>query len=443
MSSGSQHSTAVAVARPRRAVIDDAWRRIGPGVDVLSSPDGGPLRRTVKRILDPLVFRLRINPHLSAPILDAGAAHQVDEMIAGHTTDLLATAQWFTHLKKKRRQLRITTGNAQEMYFPVCFELAVTRGLPPPDADVEAILLDLHSGKDRTATAELDRYLADRAVVQKLSSQLDQSWYDVRAGTTITGPFMAGLSTILADAGDHRARSARQRVWAALVADETPYNFGARLRDHGVHVPWSIIAIGLGSSAPQQPPLVDGGTPGNRPFDRTVSERVRATLRRSLDHAELPDIPFLCDEEVDRACAPWGLLGEDRQATMIVGIEVGVDLAPLDEKHTSRYALTSQIQARLRKEAYVLHARRALAGGEALHPRQQQVVDDLREFVRPYLNRFWARLHGRDVWQESCGDVDDVRGLLDGIARSTSLDQRTRIKSMLETLPMALADVAP
>jgi hypothetical protein len=44
----------------------------------------------------------------------------------------------------------------------------------------------------------------------------------------------------------------------------------------------------------------------------------------------------------------------------------------------------------------------------------------------------WARLHGRDVWQEPCDDVDDVRALLEGVARSVSLDHRQRIKAMLE-----------
>ena len=70
MSTEPQLVTAVAAAQPRRAVIDQAWRAIGPGVEVLSSSDGGPLRRTVKRILDPLVLRLRANPQYSAPVLD-------------------------------------------------------------------------------------------------------------------------------------------------------------------------------------------------------------------------------------------------------------------------------------------------------------------------------------------------------------------------------------
>ena len=62
--------------------------------------------------------------------------------------------------------------------------------------------------------------------------------------------------------------------------------------------------------------------------------------------------------------------------------------------------MATQIQARLRKEAYVLHARRYLAEDGPMHPRQQQVIDDLAAFARPYLSRLWARLHGRDVWQE-------------------------------------------
>ena len=80
----------------------------------------------------------------------------------------------------------------------------------------------------------------------------------------------------------------------------------------------------------------------------------------------------------------------------------------------------------------MLHARRYLADGGPIHPRQQQVIDDLAAFARPYLSRLWARLHGRDVWQEPCDDVDDVRALLEGVARSVSLDHRQRIKSMLE-----------
>jgi hypothetical protein len=320
------------------------------------------------------------------------------------------------------------------LYFPVCFELAVTKG-PPAEQDhetAERALRDIHSDRDRTAIEVLNQFVSDEKVISALSNQLAYSWRDVQAGTEITEPFMVGLTTVLSVATGHTATQARKRVWQALIADATPYNLGARAHIAGAELPWSIAALGLSSTEPQPPPAIADGSDGDRPLNRTVVDRVRATLRRALDRDELPDIPMLCAEEVDRACAPWGLLSEDKQATFVAGIEMAVDLAPLNEAAVPRYELAGQVQARLRKEAYVLHARRYLVAGQALHPRQQQVVDDLAAFARPYLSRLWARLHGRDVWQEPCDDADDVRALLEGVARSVSLDHRQRIKSMLE-----------
>ncbi len=421
-------------AQPRRAVIDRAWRALGPGVEVFSGDDGGPLRRTVKRIIDPLVLRLRSNTHYSAPVLAPEVAAELHEQMMRSGPELRAAAAWFAELKQQRRRLRITTGNAQELYFPVCFELAVTRGAPASDrAQVAAeVLADLHQGRDRTATEVLNDYVADPQVVDRLHRQLERSWNDVVASEAITGPFFAGLATVLGPADSHRAEAARQRVWSALVGDATPYNLGAGARRPHIRLPWSIVDIGLSSAVPQRSPAVTGQANGDRPLDRSVVDRVRSTLRRALDRDELPDIPLLCAEEVDRACAPWGLLAEDKQAGLLTGIEVAADLHPLDATRTGRYQLSARIQARLVKEAYVLHARRYLAAGTVVHPHQRQVVDELAAFCRPYLSRLWARLHGRDVWQEPCGDVDEVRSLLEGVARSVSLDHRQRIKAMLE-----------
>ncbi len=434
MSAGFEVATAIAVSQPRRAVIDRAWRAIGPGVEVLSGDDGGPLRRTVKRIIDPLVLRLRANTQYSAPFVDADTALAMHDVIVGQDAQLRAAAAWFELLKRERRRLRITTGNAQELYFPVCFELAVTKGAPAQqhDRSAEAVLLEIHADRDRTGIEALNQYVADPQVVAALSDQLGKSWSDVRAGPAITGPFLAGLTTVLGPADGHSAAVARQRVWSALIADATPYNLGAKAHSAAAELPWSITEIGLSSVEPQQPPAVLAGPDGDRPLNRSVVDRVRATLRRVMDRDELPDIPLLCSEEVDRSCAPWGLMAEDRQATLIAGIEIAVDLAPLAESAATRYELAGQIQARLRKEAYVLHARRYLADGGTMHPRQQQVIDDLAAFARPYLSRLWARLHGRDVWQEPCDDVDEVRSLVEGVARSVSLDNRQRIKAMLE-----------
>lgn len=434
MSTDTDAVAVVTVHRPRRAVIDAAWRAIGPGVELLSGTDGGPLRRTVKRIIDPLVLRLRQHPQFSAPVVSVEVAAAMHELIVGSAPVLRAAADWFALLKAERRRARITTGNAQELYFPVCFELAVTAGAPGADgAEVAARMLgEVHGDRDRTAVEVLNRYIDDPQVVAALSRQLVRSWGDVRDDGAITGPFLHGLATVLGPADSHRAAAARQRVWSALIADATPHNLGARARVDVTALPWSIVAVGLSSTAPQAPPPVAGAPEGDRPLDRAVLDRVRSTLRRALDRDELPEVPLLCAEEVDRACAPWGLLGEDRQATLVAGIEVASALAPLQDSARPGYELAAQIQARLRKEAYVLHARRCLAGDGPLHPRQRQVVDELAAFSRPYLNRLWARLHGRDVWQEPCTDVDDVRGLLEGVARSVSLDHRQRIKAMLE-----------
>lgn len=432
MTTGAAADTAIAVTRPRQAVIDGAWRAIGPGVEVLSGDDGGPLRRTVKRIIDPLVLRLRSNPQFSAPFVDAAVASAMHEVIVGNGSQLRTAAAWFEVLKRERRRLRITTGNAQELYFPVCFELAVTRGVPSGDGhEATAVLRGVHADRDRSAIEVLNQFVADNLVIAQLSEQLRHSWRDVRAGSEITGPFLSGLTTVLGPADSHRGTVARQRVWSALIADATPYNLGAKAHDAMAELPWSIVELGLSSVEPQQPPTIVDGMSTGRPLNRSVVDRVRATLRRALDRDELPDVPRLCAEEVDRSCAPWGLLSEDNQAALIAGIEVGVDLAPLTDV-VPRHQLASLIQARLRKEAYVLHARRYLVEGGPIHPRQQQVIDDLSAFARPYLSRLWARLHGRDVWQEPCDHVDDVRSLLEGVARSVSLDHRQLIKAMLQ-----------
>ncbi|BAX99537.1 hypothetical protein MSTE_04243 [Mycobacteroides stephanolepidis] len=433
-SATSEAAVAVQSAVPRRAVIDRAWRAIGSGVEVLSADDGGPLRRTVKRILDPLVLRLRSNAAFSAPVLGPDVAAAMHALIVGHGPQLLATADWFVMLKSERRRQRITTGNAQELYFPVCFELAVTKGVPQV-ADrhtATEVLHDLHRDRDRTAIEVLNRHVEDPDVVARLARLRDRSWRDVRPDDSITGPFFTGLTTVLGAADSHREMSARQRVWTALIADATPYNLGASAHGDAAALPWSIVDIGLSSTEPQRPPAIDGDREGDRPMDRSVVDRVRATLRRALDREELPDVPLLCAEEVDRACAPWGLLSEDKQAALLAGVEVATDLRPLGDSVATRYELSGRVQARLAKEAYVMHARRYLAAGDAIHPRQRQVIDDLAAFARPYLSRLWARLHGRDVWQESCGDVDDLRSLLEGVARSVSLDHRQRIKAMLE-----------
>ncbi|OOK75815.1 hypothetical protein BZL30_3583 [Mycobacterium kansasii] len=67
----------------------------------------------------------------------------MSDLIVGCGPELRCTAAWFEVLKLERRRLRIRSGNAQELYFPVCFELAVTKGPPAPD-DRETAAAVLH-----------------------------------------------------------------------------------------------------------------------------------------------------------------------------------------------------------------------------------------------------------------------------------------------------------
>ena len=173
MNVGSDVAAGVAVGHPRRAVIEQAWRAIGPGVDVLSSEDGGPLSRTVKRIIDPLVLRLRANPQYSLPVVNPETAAAIHDLIVGNGPELCAAAAWFETLKLERRRLRIRTGNAQELYFPVCFELAVTKGAPVPHdhQTAAAVLQDIHQGRDRTAIEASQQHVARPDVVAVLADQ--------------------------------------------------------------------------------------------------------------------------------------------------------------------------------------------------------------------------------------------------------------------------------
>jgi hypothetical protein len=231
--------------QPRRVVIDRAWRAIGPGLETLSADDGAPLSRTVKRIVDPLVLRLRANNRYSAPVVPEDVAAEIHEAIVSQGATLRATAMWFDLLKRERRRLRITQGNAQELYFPAAYELAVTKGAPAARDGAEHLLRAIHSERDRTATEVLDRHLSDPDVVTELTAQLSRSWRDVRAGGGINGPFLAGLDMVLGAAEGHNATVARQRVWSALVADATPYNLGAAAHTDCTRLPWSLVDLGL------------------------------------------------------------------------------------------------------------------------------------------------------------------------------------------------------
>ncbi|WIX91377.1 hypothetical protein [Amycolatopsis sp. DG1A-15b] len=56
---------------------------------------------------------------------------------------------------------------------------------------------------------------------------------------------------------------------------------------------------------------------------------------------------------------------------------------------------------------------------------------ELREFAKQFLGRLWIRLHGFDVRGDLPAGAGDVRDLVTGVVRSTSLDLRTKVRRAL------------
>ncbi len=159
-------------------VLDEVWRGL-EGVQALSGPQGGPLRRTVKLILDPLVIRPVQYPSCAGAILSADGAALLAGRINAHAEALRATADWFTLLKRVRRELRITEGNAQDLYFQRCFELAATSGRPDAQRDrlrAEAVLREVHGFAAGRTTQALKDHLTDPARAAELERLLEAAW---------------------------------------------------------------------------------------------------------------------------------------------------------------------------------------------------------------------------------------------------------------------------
>src|SRR6266567_2438500 len=149
--------------RPRDMVLHEAWSALG-GVEALSGAQGGPLRRTIKLILDPLVIRPMQNPLCAGPIVTAEGAAEVITLVHAAAPVLRATAEWFTLLKQVRRRLRITDGNPQDLYFQRCFELATTAGALDRSRHgeiAETTLLELHGFAAGRTTRALREYLTE------------------------------------------------------------------------------------------------------------------------------------------------------------------------------------------------------------------------------------------------------------------------------------------
>lgn len=533
--------------RPRALVLDEVWRGLD-GVEALSGPHGGPLRRTVKLILDPLVIRPMQYPACAGAILTDDGATLLAGRVHAAADRLRATAAWFTLLKQVRRALRITEGNAQDLYFQRCFELAVTRGHPDPDRDrlrAEATLREIHEFAAGRTTQALKEHVTDPATAARLGALIETAW--ARRPGPVTVPDHEPLLRELLDAAvegrtatggngrhprgdgdDHRDRTASATdLFDAAVAGNVGTHTGIALwytvfdgddtviphrstEDPGRFARGSGRELGL--TAQVLPPRPEVGSSAATatlalPLDRSIHERVFTVLQASTERAELPTIPDLVTDEIARSCAPWALLDESLRTTAAVGATLATGLSPLDRPrpttitsiasararngdsigHTDadrrrdshdhrdghRYSGSHRhrdshrddshgdndsdnhgesaahrvVNARWRREAYVLQARRLAVHTIAVAPPGRDpltlIAAELRAPWRPYLRRLWVRLHGRDVRGLPMDTPDELWDLLDGVARSVILDHRTRVKNALSATALApIADTS-
>jgi hypothetical protein len=419
-------------------VLDEVWRRI-EGVEPLSGPHGGPLSRTVKLILDPLVLRPVQHPQCAGPILTAEGVIQVTARLTAAAAVLRATAAWFTLFKQVRRTLRITEGNPQDLYFQRCFELASTAGPPDPlrgTETAEAAIRELHEFTAGRTTKALKDHLTDPARAQALSDLIDLAW---RRRPSSGGPSsshtaeIAALLEICATARLRHTPPDGHAIFTALRKARAGTHSGIRL--------WSAetspTARDLGLTDHPSPPRPAVGATASkatlaRPFDRSIHERVFTVLQAAAERAELPEIPDLVDAEIARSCAPWALLDESLRVTATAGAELALGLRPATTGDEPESAAQQVINGRWRREAYVLQARRMFVHDDpAATGPLAAVAAELRAPWQPYLRRLWVRLHGRDVRDLPITATDELWDILDGVARSVVLDHRMRVKQAL------------
>lgn len=437
------------MASTRTAVIASAWLQL-ENLEPFSRPDGLPLQRTVKCILDPLVIRPLTHPALAKPILDDDDAALVRQRILDRADSLRNAAAWVPILKTRRRALRITEGDAQERCFPLAFELAVTHGAPTDVDDqralADAILVESH------AEGSLVGGTLTSLITDDHERQLAAAWADGMNRNRDWGEFERASTTALIEAVHALGtRHAHDRFERALV-NERPvalvealqYPEGSRALDHAIeralvtaHVePPANVTLGLTVESIRQPPALRGHGPDVL-LERTVERRLRNLERRlQRDVLEASELTDLVSTQVALACSPSGLDGIRPGVALIMGMLLAAGLRPTapGESFEGSPAVLVEIRNRLLRERFVMRARRfeSQDGASVLGDSAGEldaVMRDLIEFHRPFLQRLWTRLH--TIEPESI-DATSVHHLLTGIARSTSLDLRTRIRRSLE-----------
>lgn len=439
-------------------VIDRAWRGLGPGLESLSGPGGAPLTRSVKLIVLPLVVRPSLRPELAADFLDPREAARLKALIREAGARLVATAQWFTLLKKTRRALGIVAGNPQDLYFQLCFELATEHGEPSAGAEAvaRAAVVDVANAADGRTVEALKDHLADAARRSRLDGDLAAAWESRQTAPAGDAGVAAHAATAVLEACGapslERNSSSFEAMFEAMVEGGYGSLLGRALwaRASGV---WGRddLPTHLKLTEHQVPPRPEVGRGASTatlpaPLDRTLFERLFVVSQSSARREELPTVPELVRREVGRSCAPLGLHDESLRVAVVLGGRLAVGLDPLGsgESVPGRTAAHRAVNSRWQREASVLRARRMTVSpcpdpdGGLL----DALARDLRTPWVAYMRRLWVRLHGRDVRNAPLTDMASAWALLDGVARSVMMDHRARVRSALRTLSATAAPAA-
>lgn len=401
-------STATATL-PRGLVIARAWAALGDAVAPLSNTAGRPLTRTVKLILDPLVLRPVLHPEFAAGAVAVAHVDALRARITGAGPVLAATASWFVLVKKERRRLRITEGNPQDLYFQRCFELATEHGLPGPDAARLAaeVLAEVHAQEGPTV-AGLRDFVRDEAT--ELTRLIEATWAAPRP--VRPAPTPAGTAEFLATCATAPDRSS----FHALVTTAAG-SAGATDLD----LPGVALAHGLTDrDRPARPALGARASKANlpKPFDRSIVERLFVPLTNAFLRAGLVEVPVLVRQEIGRSAGSWQLADEVSRVVMVLGRQASSGLTGDPPAGDAQ----ARLRSRWEREAYVHRVLRMPSS--ALHA-------DVRGVREAYLRRLWVRVHGRELRRDPV-TADQAWDVLDGVLRSVILDQRDRLRALLE-----------
>lgn len=431
MSLGSGTFAQAEVTLPRGLLLARAWDQLGDSVAPLSNASGRPLARTVKLILDPLVLRPVQNPRFAGGAIRIEHMDELRQTILDAGPALTATSAWFVLLKKTRRKAGITEGNPQDLYFQRCYELAQSHGDPrtAPDASAQIAVEsveEIHESVSRMSVGQLRRFITDPGQAGELTQLLRTAWENAWSATAAPSEEsrIAGFLATCATAPD-------ANLFRSLVTDRTGTREAVELDRAGV-----ALGYGLTDRVQVTPPTLGENASKShlpRPFDRSILERLFAGFTAVFHRESMDSIPVLVRQEIRRSAEPWQLAQEFSRVAMLLGRDASVGLGD-DVETVGRSATpTTDAQVRLRsrwhREAYVHRVLRMPSINADCVP------DDVRaeiRAVRPaYLRRLWVRLHGRELRREELSGPD-IWDVLDGVLRSVIMDQRDRLRAVLE-----------